>query len=151
MVDDSDDIRLLLRTLLAAGGFEVAEAPSGTDALRILAEAGRLPDVVLLDVQMPVMDGWDTLAAIRAEPATAAVPVVLCTVRSGAADRHRAWQLGCDGYLVKPFAVEAVVPEVQSVLTRGAGERAAYRQVRINGVEAELATEMKGLEWKSPR
>lgn len=132
VVDDSPDIRLLLSTLLQSAGIEVIEAEGGPDALGILAE--RRPDVVLLDIQMPDMDGWQTLREIRLSSPAADVPVVLCTVKSGRGDRVRAWELACDGYLVKPFDIDVLLAEVRAVVARNAVERQALRQGRLAAV-----------------
>ena len=117
VIDDNADVRLLLRLVLEPAGFTVTEADGGPAALAGLA-AGDLPDVVLLDVQMPDIDGWETLRAIRADPATAALPVLLCTVKSRPADLERGLELGCDGYLTKPFDVSALVGEVRAAMAR---------------------------------
>jgi DNA-binding response OmpR family regulator len=87
-----------------------------------------LPDLVLLDVQMPGIDGWDTLQAVRAQRRLADLPVVLCTVKSGAADLAHGWSLGCDGYVVKPFAIADLVTEVEAVLAVHPRDRAARRE-----------------------
>ncbi|HET6793667.1 MAG TPA: response regulator [Acidimicrobiales bacterium] len=129
LVDDAHDVRLLQRVVLEEAGFEVSEAPSGADALAHLSGC-RMPDVVVLDVQMPDLDGWATLEAIRADERTAPVPVILCTVKAGDRDGARAWGSGCDGYLVKPFSIARLVEEVRDVLGRSAEEREALRRVR---------------------
>jgi two-component system OmpR family response regulator len=148
VVDDNDDIRLLMRRVLQWGGFEVAEADRGQVALDLLA-AGDLPAVTLLDVQMPDMDGWDTLAAIRADPATADLPVILCTVKGRPVDVERGWSLGCDGYLTKPFDVDEVVAEVHAVVARDEPERSAVRAA--GRAEARRLLERTGAQSQASR
>lgn len=126
VVDDDDDIRTLVAELLRLTGYEVETANSGVAALALL-EGGLDPDLVLLDVQMPELDGWDTLRGIRAVDALAELPVVLCTVKSGPVDTELGWSLGCDGYVVKPFAIDVLVTEVEAVLAAGPEERAERR------------------------
>ncbi|HJT37629.1 MAG TPA: response regulator transcription factor [Actinomycetota bacterium] len=130
IVDDTDDIRSLLRVALNVAGFETIEASEGPAALRMLA-TGPTPDLVLLDVQMPVMDGWQTLSEIRRSPATATLPVIMCTVKSRAEDRLHGWELGCDGYLSKPFDIRELVEAVRSVAQRPADLRAQARESEL--------------------
>ena len=132
IVDDTDDVRSLLRVALSVAGFETIEANEGPAALHLLATQPT-PDIVLLDVQMPVMDGWQTLTQIRSSEATATLPVIMCTVKSRPEDRVRGWELGCDGYLSKPFDIGELVELVRSVASRPLDSRARMR-------EAELAT-----------
>ena len=101
VVDDAADLRLLIRGVLSHSGMEVTEAASGSEALRYLEDDR--PDVVILDVQMPDMDGWETLRAIRRMDS--GVAVILCTVKAGPADAVRGWDLGCDAYVRKPFDI----------------------------------------------
>lgn len=137
VVDDAADVRLLLRTVLTEGGFHVTEAAGGAEAIALLE--GVLPDLVLLDVQMPGNDGWQTLTAIRARRRTSTLPVVICTVKGGADDRARGYRLGCDGYLVKPFSINDVVDVVAEVLARSPNERVAVRQRRsAQSVDSEV-------------
>lgn len=139
VVDDASDVRLLMRTVLSHAGWRVTEAAGGREAIDLLRQG--LPDVVLLDVQMPDDDGWQTLAAIRADPQTADVPVVLCTVKGSDVDQLHGWRLGCDGYLGKPFALPDLVDTVTAVVARSAAERVALRRRmtagtdRVRGVE----------------
>ncbi len=130
VVDDAADIRLLADLVLTMAGFAVTAAASGREALRQLA-AGELPDIVLLDVQMPEIDGWETLARVRSDPRTASLPVVLCTVKGLPEDTFKGWSLGCDGYLGKPFEITALVAELRSVLGRTAAEREAARRAMV--------------------
>ena len=134
VVDDAPDIRLLADLVLSMAGFSVAAASSGREALAKLA-TGDLPDIVLLDVQMPEVDGWETLARLRADARTADLPVVLCTVKGLPEDTLRGWTLGCDGYLGKPFDIGGLVDELHAVLGRDRDERLALRRRRV----AELA------------
>lgn len=133
VVDDAADIRLLLRTVLERACFDVVEASSGTDALRAL-DGGLVPDVVVLDVQMPDMTGWDTLGAIRHQPGVADVAIIMCTVKAHNDDVRRAWELGCDGYVTKPFLIPAVVDEVTLVAARSRVERLAVRAAMLAAI-----------------
>jgi DNA-binding response OmpR family regulator len=130
VVDDAPDIRMLADLVLTMAGFEVTPAASGSEALRILAEQD-LPDIVLLDVQMPDLDGWETLERLRRDTRTAKLPVVLCTVKGLPEDTIRGWSLGCDGYIGKPFDISGLVEELRAVLRRDPGDREAYRRTRI--------------------
>ncbi len=134
VVDDAPDIRLLAELVLSMAGFSVTVASSGREALHRLSY-GDLPDIVLLDVQMPEVDGWETLSRLRHDPRTVALPIVLCTVKGLPEDTLKGWTLGCDGYLGKPFDIGGLVEELQGVLQRDHDERAALRRERI----AELA------------
>ena len=134
VVDDAADIRMLAELVLSMAGFTVTAASCGSEALRLLAD-GDLPDIVLLDVQMPDVDGWETLTRLRADPRTAELPVVLCTVKGLPEDTLKGWTLGCDGYLGKPFDIGGLVEELRGVLLRDRDERTSLRRTRI----AELA------------
>lgn len=130
VVDDAADIRLLADLVLSMAGFTVTAAASGRDALRVIAE-NDLPDIVLLDVQMPDVDGWETLSRLRADPRTADLPIVLCTVKGLPEDTLKGWSLGCDGYLGKPFDIGGLVEELHGVLRRDQEERHAVRRTKI--------------------
>lgn len=135
MVDDAADIRLLVQAVLTREGCQVRQAASAGEAFAVMDSAK--PDVVLLDVQMPDADGWSVLATIRADPQTASLPVVLCTVKGHPADRARGWRLGCDGYLTKPFTIPGLVDEVMAVTQRTDAERGIVRQHALREI-AEL-------------
>ena len=131
VIDDNADIRLLLEGVLSMLGAETVQIPGGSEALAILPLMEPCPDVVILDVQMPVMDGWSTLEAIRALPATRDVPVVLCTVKSSASDLVRGWELGCDGYVSKPFDVRALLRTIREITSRDLAERQETRRIEL--------------------
>jgi CheY-like chemotaxis protein len=130
VVDDAPDIRLLADLVLSMAGFTVTAAASGREALAALA-AGELPDIVLLDVQMPDVDGWETLSRVRSDPRTSHLPVVLCTVKGLPEDALKGWTLGCDGYLGKPFDIGGLVNELQTVLDRDGAAREAVRREKV--------------------
>jgi CheY-like chemotaxis protein len=130
VVDDAPDIRLLADLVLQMAGFSVTAAASGREALGILA-GEELPDIILLDVQMPDVDGWETLSRVRSDPRTRHLPVVLCTVKGLPEDALKGWSLGCDGYLGKPFDIGGLVAELQAVLQRDDAARMALRQDKI--------------------
>jgi CheY-like chemotaxis protein len=115
LVDDEDDIREVAQlSLEMVGGYEVLTAGSGAEAIR-RAEAER-PDAVLLDVMMPGMDGPTTFQALRANPATAAIPVILLTAKVQSADRKRFEDLGVAGVLSKPFDPMLLAGQVATAL-----------------------------------
>lgn len=138
VVDDADDIRLLVRAVLSRAGWHVIEATRGTEVTRKLGNA--LPDVVLLDVQMPDQDGWATLTGIRREARTADLPVVICTVKAGRADRERGWRLGCDGFLTKPFSIDDLVTAVTAAVSRTPAQRLALRREQLSLISSLEAT-----------
>jgi len=117
VIDDTEDLRFLYRAVLTRSGYEVVEAATGHEALAMV-RTDELPDVIVLDVQMPDMDGWDTLAAIRSDARCSGIPVILCTVKSSENSVQRAWDAGCDGFLAKPFLIEELIEELTKVLTR---------------------------------
>lgn len=126
VVDDQPSLRRLMDVVLSDAGFEVELAEGGEQALRRIGTAP--PEVCVLDVMMPRVDGWEVLRAIRDDPSTAELPVVLLTAKGEPGDRLRGWELGCDAYVAKPFDPPDVVQEVMAVLTREPAERRAMRE-----------------------
>ncbi|HSB39692.1 MAG TPA: response regulator [Gaiellaceae bacterium] len=127
VVDDEHAIRLLCRVNLAASGIDVLEAEDGRQALE-LARTER-PDLVLLDVMMPDVDGWTVARELAADDQTRDIPVVFLTARAEAADKRMGEQLGGVGYLVKPFDPVSIGDYVDDVLDRiERGERDELRR-----------------------
>jgi CheY-like chemotaxis protein len=130
VVDDDPDIRTLLQIALEHDGHRVEAAASGTEGLAALRETVADRPVVVLDVQMPDLDGWQVLDQIREDEALRDLPVILCTVKASFDDLDRGWKAGCDGYLTKPFDIATVSAEVAALsamtrdeLTRRRAER----------------------------
>ena len=118
VVDDSDVIRDLIRVNLELEGFEVRTVDDGAAALAAVAEFR--PDVVTMDVVMPRLGGFETVALLRADPATAGIPVVVVTGRAQAADVARGEALGVEAYLTKPFEPAELVALVTRLARRSA-------------------------------
>jgi DNA-binding response OmpR family regulator len=113
VVDDDGDIRGLLRELLARAGYDVVEAESGKAGLRQFYAAP--PDLVLLDVSMPELDGWQTLERIRD---LSEVPVMMLTARAGELEKVRGLKGGADDYVTKPFGRQELLARVEALLRR---------------------------------
>jgi DNA-binding response OmpR family regulator len=122
VVEDEEDVRGLLLELLGRAGYLVTEAPDGRTALRVLFDAR--PDLVLLDVNMPHLDGWETLERIRD---VTDVPVIMLTARGGELEKVRALKGGADDYVTKPFGRQELLARVEAVLHH---EPAAGRRQR---------------------
>lgn len=136
VVDDAADLRLLIREVLTRSGVDVDEATTGTEALRRLSSPDP-PAAVILDVQMPDMDGWETLAAIR-RCRREDVGVILCTVRSQPNDAVRAYELGCDEYITKPFNIHDLAATAITVAGLRPEERPPRRARELAAARADL-------------
>jgi len=114
VVDDEAPIRELCRVNLELAGFDVDEAADGVQALEAVRR--RRPDVVLLDLMMPNMDGWETLQRLKSDDETAAIPVILLTARSSEDDQMRGWTGGILEFVPKPFNPQALATAVREAL-----------------------------------
>lgn len=123
VVDDEPDITALVAYHLAKAGYQVTTATSGSEALRVAEE--HAPDLVVLDLMLPGLSGYEVLEAMRRRPQTQDVGVILLTARREEADRIRGLSLGADDYLVKPFAPQELVLRVGAVLRRIGGPAVA--------------------------
>lgn len=116
VADDTDALRRLLTTFLASEGHQVLTAANGAEALA-LAERER-PDLILLDVVMPLVDGFEALRLLRSHGPTKETPVIMLTVKDSEEDIARGWKLGADFYLTKPFEVRQLLSVVRNLLTK---------------------------------
>ena len=114
LVEDNEDNRLVYRTILDHFGFEVLEAADGEEGIR-RARADE-PDLILMDVSIPKIDGWEATRRLKADPLTASIPIIALTAHALATDREKAREAGCDGYLAKPVEPRRVVEEVKKHL-----------------------------------
>lgn len=112
VVEDEPQLQALMRWQLEAAGFATSPAADGYEALKVI-EATK-PDLVLLDLMMPYMDGWAVLEELRQWPTMP--PVIITSAMGLNAQRQRAWGMGASGYLVKPFLIEQLVEEIHRIL-----------------------------------
>ena len=114
LVEDEPDIRMMARFMLEGAGHAVHEAGTGQEAIAALA---RTPfDVLVLDIRLPDMDGWEVLRHVRAQEGLADVPVLVMSAHSSGETRARARVEGCDGYLVKPFREGELLASIDELL-----------------------------------
>ena len=147
VVDDEERMRKLVKDFLTRHDFQVLEAENGEAAIDVFFNDKSI-DLVILDVMMPKMDGWETLATIRKY---SQVPVIMLTAKAEERDELRGFQLGVDEYMTKPFSPNILVARVEAILRRsGAGQsdcldvggiviNKAAHTVTIDGKELELS------------
>lgn len=116
VVEDDPDIAELVRRYLEKAGFSVETLTSGRDALA--AVAARPPDLLVLDLMLPHVDGLEICRSVRAHPATAAIPVIMLTARADESERIVGLELGADDYIAKPFSPNELVARVRALLRR---------------------------------
>jgi phosphate regulon transcriptional regulator PhoB len=116
IVEDERDIRDLVVHHLKREGYQVSAASSGEEALRQVQAAP--PDLVLLDLMMPAMDGLEVCRRLRQDPATAMLPIVMLTAKGDEVDRVLGLEIGADDYIVKPFSPKELLARVRAVLRR---------------------------------
>lgn len=118
VVEDDPDIADLMRRYLQKGGFEVDVRGSGRDALRVIAE--RRPDLLVLDLMLPEVNGLEICRSVRADAHTASIPIIMVTARAEESERIAGLDLGADDYLAKPFSPGELVARVRALLRRSA-------------------------------
>ena len=117
LIEDNEDNRTVYRTILEHFGYQVVEARNGEDGIRMAREAH--PDLILMDISIPVIDGWEATKILKADPTTAGIPIIALTAHALATDRAKAAEVGCDGYLAKPCEPRRVVAEVERFIGGG--------------------------------
>jgi DNA-binding response OmpR family regulator len=135
VIDDEAPIRLLCRVNLEAEGMEVAEAADGPTGLEKARAEG--PDVILLDVMMPGLDGWHVAEQLLDDPLTNRIPIVFLTARAEFRDRAKGLDIGGVDYITKPFNPLELAPLVRDLLARiERGERDELRREKLNDLRA---------------
>jgi len=119
VVEDNERNLKLLRDVLEYAGYDVRVARTAEDG--ITSAVSEPPDLVLMDLQLPGIDGMEALRRLRASPRTAAIPVVAVTAQAMKQDRERALEAGFDGYIEKPISVRAFPDQVRGFLSAGTG------------------------------
>ena len=141
IIDDNDDLRFIVQATLSDFGFQVREAREGREGIRLATE--QKPDLIVCDVDMPGMDGYQTLAAIREMPLTAAVPFIFLTGSAGKDSFRRAMVSGADDFLTKPFRPQDLIEAVVSRLTRRTEQQreACQQAERLHTEVAQLMSQ----------
>jgi two-component system cell cycle response regulator DivK len=122
LVEDNEMNRDMLSRRLERKGFQVVLAVDGQEGVELAAS--QAPDLVLMDMSLPVLDGWEATRRLKAAPATAHIPVIALTAHAMSSDREKALDAGCDEYETKPIELPRLLEKIEALLARGAGEPA---------------------------
>ena len=150
VVDDEPNLLTAIAAVLRGKGYEVTTARNGKDAL--LQIARQLPDLIVSDVRMPVMDGYRLARQLRAAPHTKLIPIVFLTAKDETEDRIEGFQSGVDVYLTKPFEPDELIAVIQNILTRVERTRTAITTLVGSEEPAETVfvrdEELTDAEWR---
>jgi two-component system cell cycle response regulator DivK len=114
VVEDTEDNRRILRDLLASAGYDVVEAMDGAEGLSAVARY--MPDLVLLDIQLPVIDGYEVARRLKADPKTRDVPIIAVTSYALTGDEEKSRAAGCNAYVAKPFSPKHLLATIRRFL-----------------------------------
>jgi two-component system cell cycle response regulator DivK len=114
VVEDQEDNRRILRDLLASAGYEMIEAVTGEEGVALAA--ARRPDLILMDIQLPALDGYEATRRIKGDPALRAIPVIAVTSYALSGDDRKAFEAGCDAYVTKPFSPRQLLAKIREHL-----------------------------------
>jgi two-component system cell cycle response regulator DivK len=114
VVEDQMDNRQILRDLLGNAGYQLVEAENGEEALAAVGR--RRPDLILMDIQLPVMDGYEATRRLKADPATKSIPIIVVTSYALSGDEGKARAAGCDAYVTKPYSPRQLLAKVREFL-----------------------------------
>ena len=117
-VEDNIDNRTLVRRVLLSEDYKLIEATNGAEALQVLENTK--PDLILMDINMPDMDGYTLTAKIKANPGFERVPILALTANVMRGDKEKTLEAGCDGYIQKPLDIDQLIKEVERFLARSA-------------------------------
>jgi two-component system, cell cycle response regulator DivK len=121
--DNDDNIYMLTLWFDVAGGYEIVNAPDG--AAGIAMATAELPDLILMDLNLPEIDGWEATRRLKADPATRDIPIIALTAHAMAGDREKALATGCDEFETKPIDFDRLLPKVERLIDAKEGGPAA--------------------------
>lgn len=127
VVDDDEAIRQMVGALLEEEGYQVGLAQNGEEAMRLVRQESF--DLVVLDIMMPVMDGWEVASRMLCEDQTKDIPIVFLTALSSYTDQLKGWRMGCFDYITKPFDIGLLMMRVRAALEKSSQNREAPPQV----------------------
>ena len=116
VVEDQEDNRQILRDLLASASYDMVEAENGQEALT--AVAAHKPDLILMDIQLPIMDGYEATRRIKAMPEFKSIPIIVVTSYALSGDEGKARDAGCDAYVTKPYSPRALLAKIREYLPK---------------------------------
>ena len=116
VVEDQEDNRQILRDLLASADYEMDEAENGQEALDAVVR--QRPDLILMDIQLPIMDGYEATRRIKADPATKSIPIIVVTSYALSGDEGKAREAGCDAYVTKPYSPRQLLAKIREYLPK---------------------------------
>ncbi|MEW6160296.1 MAG: response regulator transcription factor [Verrucomicrobiota bacterium] len=137
VVDDEPDVVDLLRVNLEGAGFEVLEAADGSTALRKAQD--KLPNLIILDLMLPVRDGFEICKELRAHPDTRSIPVLMLTAKASEIDRVLGFEFGADDYVTKPFSPRELILRVKALLRRSEGPVEPAERIQIGILTIDVA------------
>ena len=114
VVEDQPDSRQIIRDMLAGTDYEITEAENGEEALTVIAK--QRPDLILMDIQLPIMDGYTATNQIKANPALRSIPIIAVTSYALASEEEKARAAGCDDYVTKPFSPRQLLAKIRQYL-----------------------------------
>jgi len=115
VVEDQPDNRQIIRDMLADTGYEIAEAENGEEALAAIAKAR--PDLILMDIQLPIMDGYAATRRIKTDPALKSIPIIAVTSYALSGEEKKAREAGCDDYVPKPYSPRQLLAKIRQYLS----------------------------------
>ncbi len=118
VVEDQEDNRQIIRDMLSTTDYQIAEAENGEEALAAVAK--QRPDLILMDIQMPILDGYEATRRIKADPALRSIPIIAITSYALSGDEQKARASGCDDYVPKPYSPRQLLAKIRQYLPDGA-------------------------------
>ena len=147
IVDDEPDAVELIRFSLSTAGYEVITAEDGEQALKRARVAA--PDLILLDVMLPEVDGLEVCKILRRDPATSAIPIIMLTAKAAEIDRVLGLELGADDYVTKPFSPRELVLRIKGMLRRGQPNETKADQIRLGELHIDIPRHLVLVQGKA--